>query len=57
MKNEFEVWMIERNGEFIKAPWNPQPPIIFSTEESAKAHCDNSDDKVVPGKMIFETTL
>jgi len=56
MKNEFDVWMIVRDGEFIKCPWNPQPPMIFSTEQAAKDHCcENPDDKVVFGKMTFET--
>lgn len=54
-KEEFKVWMILRDGKFIRCPWNPKPPMIFPTEESAKNHSDdNAGDQIVSGKMIFE---
>lgn len=48
--------MIRRDGEFLKAPWNPRPPMIFPTEESARNHSDdNAGDEIVEGRMLFET--
>lgn len=56
MKKTFNIWMIVRDGKFLKAPWNPKPPMIFPTEDSAKNHSDdNAGDHVVSGTMTFQT--
>jgi hypothetical protein len=56
MEKVFNVYMIIRKGEPLLAPWNPQPPMIFSNEQAALDHCETIyGDRVVKGRMIFET--